>query len=1128
MRAPQCACDKMAYVLQSTFDEHVQWVTRQLTDAKSEVDLNKNTVEAKIKGMEDAKLDERTKKLDVQVENLNQRVVESEGNFKIAEVEFKKHENNFNDIKEQLQQDAENKKKEMQEMEGKVKQLQAGAEKALMELNDKLKTLEADTKKTTEDMVAQGVTARGSLANAEQAFLKVETQMKVEKEEIEALKGQLRGAFTEANQQIHNLDERINRLNDGGGSGSTERRKGYLPLKNLVPKKKFGGKLEEWRTWRDDTMDYVDFVTPGVKMLLKNITKECLKNPEVTAHAQVRKFNDANPLATQWKVEHSMDLWRLLKEQTEGEARRLLQTAPEEDGWESWMRLVSYYEPGLACQQAAALHEMTRMSSHPAKTVEETKKLVAEFNVRLQLAEELSGKLIDTEHQRSVLCGILDPRTREHTLQYQGVDADLDVLKRKIFAFINGATSPPTATTTAAASSGRGAQPMLIGALGGGDSSSGDDWWYNWSGNEEELAEDEQTEEDAGGPWQYVNALKGNFKGKGKSCYGCGSRDHLVRDCPAKGKGKGSYGKGTFGGKSGFGGKGGKGTYGGGKGPYGGGKGYGGFKGGGGKGPVGGCHNCGGPHYARDCPRPAGGAPGQARFLNQAAPRIPMLTMLKTVEVNNKFNALAEDDSVPAVPKVPEDMQEEYYIQRINRKVQRRLKQEEAKCKSKDDLNQDFRDPVDGSAPGLLPGTDETAVSKPVVYPAPDGLPQTEWPTLSKDSVQKIMCKTGRQGRWPRKNVAAVKEEESSHKGPENQAAPGVQSVPGTETMAGRECGNAQPHTWRHEHRFADTVSNPGGKGNVDERSGWKVKRSRNERRRVKEENAHMAPKKEERKEPPSLDASKEENKPSNCQDEDEKDQYVPNQNLEAVKEMGTKTRESGQNGPELRSREDREKFKEMLEGEFERNLRKTYGDKLSKVPEMDEVEIEKMRAQDKFLREKQTKKPGLLQQMAAHVKNATGGNIRFLRKIEPEGLNAVAGNGGWEEIEFNVDSGATETVIGEKMLMSVETKEGDQRRRGVEYEVANGVSIPNLGEKRFIGHTEEGCMRGVVAQVTEVNKALMSVFKIVAMGNKVVFGDDDGDYIEDKATGERVWMVQNGGMYTVKMWVNTAEEQTF
>ena len=87
-----------------------------------------------------------------------------------------------------------------------------------------------------------------------------------------------------------------------------------------------------------------------------------------------------------------------------------------------------------------------------------------------------------------------------------------------------------------------------------------------------------------------------------------------------------------------------------------------------------------------------------------------------------------------------------------------------------------------------------------------------------------------------------------------------------------------------------------------------------------------------------------------------------------------------------------------------------------------------------------------VLQQMAAHVKNATGGNIRFLRKIEPEGLNAVAGNGGWEEIEFNVDSGATETVVGKSMLLSVEVKEGSQKRRGVEYEVANGEMIPNLG----------------------------------------------------------------------------------
>ena len=47
-------------------------------------------------------------------------------------------------------------------------------------------------------------------------------------------------------------------------------------------------------------------------------------------------------------------------------------------------------------------------------------------------------------------------------------------------------------------------------------------------------------------------------------------------------------------------------------------------------------------------------------------------------------------------------------------------------------------------------------------------------------------------------------------------------------------------------------------------------------------------------------------------------------------------------------------------------------------------------------------------------------------------------------------DSGATETVMGEDMLMGVELKMGVAARRGVEYEVANGVSIPNPREKPF------------------------------------------------------------------------------
>ena len=143
---------------------------------------------------------------------------------------------------------------------------------------------------------------------------------------------------------------------------------------------------------------------------------------------------------------------------------------------------------------------------------------------------------------------------------------------------------------------------------------------------------------------------------------------------------------------------------------------------------------------------------------------------------------------------------------------------------------------------------------------------------------------------------------------------------------------------------------------------------------------------------------------------------------------------------------------------------------------------------------------------------------LRLFTTIEPEGVNAVQDQG-WEEIELAVDSGASETVIGEDMLTSVATKEGPASKRGVQYEVANGVRIPNLGEKHFQGYTEEGLPRNLKAQVCDVNKALLSVSKLVHMGNAVVF-DGEGSYIEDKATGERLWLREQGGMYMLKLWV--------
>ena len=142
------------------------------------------------------------------------------------------------------------------------------------------------------------------------------------------------------------------------------------------------------------------------------------------------------------------------------------------------------------------------------------------------------------------------------------------------------------------------------------------------------------------------------------------------------------------------------------------------------------------------------------------------------------------------------------------------------------------------------------------------------------------------------------------------------------------------------------------------------------------------------------------------------------------------------------------------------------------------------------------------------------------LKTIEPHGINAVADDQ-WVEIEVAVDSGATETVMSEATLAGViDITEGAACKRGVMYEVANGVEIPNLGERTFLGFTEDGGVKGITAQVCAVNKTLMSVSKIASKGNRVVF-DDDGSFIEDKTTGERTWMTQVGGMYSLKMWVS-------
>ena len=153
-------------------------------------------------------------------------------------------------------------------------------------------------------------------------------------------------------------------------------------------------------------------------------------------------------------------------------------------------------------------------------------------------------------------------------------------------------------------------------------------------------------------------------------------------------------------------------------------------------------------------------------------------------------------------------------------------------------------------------------------------------------------------------------------------------------------------------------------------------------------------------------------------------------------------------------------------------------------------------------------------------------GRLCPLVTLEPEPLYSCKEGEGeeWELLDMLVDSGASETVVPPQAVSSVEVVPSDASRRGVMYEVANGSRIPNLGEKSFRASTEAGQLRDLTAQVAETNRPLMSVSRLVAAGNTVVFSPSES-FIQDEAGG-KIQLEAANGMYSIKLWVAAAKRQ--
>jgi len=127
---------------------------------------------------------------------------------------------------------------------------------------------------------------------------------------------------------------------------------------------------------------------------------------------------------------------------------------------------------------------------------------------------------------------------------------------------------------------------------------------------------------------------------------------------------------------------------------------------------------------------------------------------------------------------------------------------------------------------------------------------------------------------------------------------------------------------------------------------------------------------------------------------------------------------------------------------------------------------------------------------------------------------------GNFVRIETLLDSGAAECVCGSGHFGDVKMESDPGRpKANTEYVTADGMRIPNLGEKRVHGTTTSGSPLNVKFQVTQVEKPLMAVSKLVDAGHTVQFNENGGQIVNSRS-GRITEFRRKDGVYVLDMWV--------
>ena len=131
--------------------------------------------------------------------------------------------------------------------------------------------------------------------------------------------------------------------------------------------------------------------------------------------------------------------------------------------------------------------------------------------------------------------------------------------------------------------------------------------------------------------------------------------------------------------------------------------------------------------------------------------------------------------------------------------------------------------------------------------------------------------------------------------------------------------------------------------------------------------------------------------------------------------------------------------------------------------------------------------------------------------------IDGVQIGGAGSMVEITVDSGAAEVVAPTDFADQYPISES--AAKNTRYRSATGKLVQNKGERRVQLLTENGDLSKMTFQLTDVNKPLASAGRITGKGNRIVL-DDDGSYIENKATLKRIPLYKKKNVFIMRAWI--------